>query len=382
MTPRSILFVHSADEAFGSDRVLLFMVDLALEHGTDVRVLLPDDTNDGWLTRQLLARSVPFVKGPLAPARRRYLRPRGLPTYAVNLAVAARFLRAEVHQLGPEIVHINTSVLPAAAVARVACPGRVIWHIHEMMTTPRGVAWMLRVIPVLAAHDVVAISDAVALHLGRSRFCRARVHRIYDGLPARTRIRGSARSDTRRTCVFAGRLSERKGYDIFVEAAAQVAPLFPLTDFVVAGVPVPGEEWRVGALQRRIESHGLDERMRVVGMADDLPGLFDGAHIAVFPTRLPEGFGLAMVEAMRSGCSVVASRHGAATEIITHGETGILVDPGNRDATAEGIGRLLGDASLLVRLAKAGQRHVETTFSEERFRGNIEALWSGSSGRR
>ena len=375
MTPRSILFVHSADEAFGSDRVMLAMVDVALADGLAVDVLLPDDTADGWLSGELRARGVPVGKAPLAAARRRYLGGRTVAAYIVDLVSAARFVRAEVRRRRPDVVHVNTSVLPAAAAIDGGA-ARIVWHVHEVMTHPPVLAGVLRALPLLRADDVVATSDAVAAGMRRSRLCRARVHRVYNGLAGRAAPDRSRPGAT--TCVFAGRISRRKGYDLFLDAAARVAPAYPHTRFAIAGVPVPGEEWRMDELERRIASSGLAGRVELLGMCDDLAALFDRSHIAVFPTRLPEGFGLAMVEAMQSGCAVVASRHGAAAEIVADGRTGLLVTPGDGDATAAALERLLADEALRERLSAAGRHHVEASFSEERFAAQVSALWRGS----
>lgn len=376
MTARSILFVHSADEAFGSDRVLLAMVDVARRDGLAVGVLLPDDTADGWLSGQLRARGVPVSKGPLAAARRRYLRPGAVASYSVQLVRAARFLRKEVRRRDPDLVHVSTSVLPAAAALRPGGRATIVWHVHELMTHPRLAAPVLRALPRLAAHEVVATSDAVARHVRHRGRGRARVHRIYNGLP--DRAGADARPRATRTCVFAGRISHRKGYDLFVEVAARLAPAFPDATFAVAGAPVPGEEWRMDDLARRIDAQGLSDRVQVLGLCDDLPALFDRAHVAVFPTRLPEGFGLAMVEAMRSGCAVVASAHGAAAELLADGATGLLVAPGDVEQTAAAVARLLADDALRDQVAAAGRRYVGATFSEEQFASRIAGLWQGA----
>lgn len=88
---------------------------------------------------------------------------------------------------------------------------------------------------------------------------------------------------------------------------------------------------------------------------DELAACYGRADIAVHPSRLPEPFGYANLEAMVAGAAVIATAHGGPLEYITTGESGLLVPPSNPFALAEAIGRLLGDHTLRARLARGGQ---------------------------
>jgi len=70
-----------------------------------------------------------------------------------------------------------------------------------------------------------------------------------------------------------------------------------------------------------------------------------------------EGFGNVIIEAMACGAPVVSSDCDyGPREIIRDGENGLLFPPGDRQALAERLSRLLGDAALRVRLADAGRQ--------------------------
>ena len=378
MTAAPILFLHSSDEAFGSDRVVLALVELALSQGRAVRVLLPDDTPPGWLTRQLQARGVQPERRVLAPVRRRYLHLRSLAPYAWSLLRASAAIRAEARRCPSALIHVGSSTLVAAA-ALGRSRRRVVWHVQELQVSPRAVAWLLRVIPVVAARHVVAISDYTAGELNRSRLRRARVHRVYNGLPARAPMSKAARGPQAVRCAYVGRLQWRKGYDLFVEAAASVARRFSETTFVVAGSPPPGEEWRVADLVRRIEELELSDRIEILGMCDDVPALLDEIDIVVLPSRWPESFGLVMLEAMRAGCAVIAANHGAAPEIVHNGVSGLLVPPDDVEALAESMVQLLTQPHVREQLAREGQRRATEAFSREAFQRQIAAVWNLAS---
>jgi glycosyltransferase involved in cell wall biosynthesis len=111
---------------------------------------------------------------------------------------------------------------------------------------------------------------------------------------------------------------------------------------------------------------GLADRVQLLGMRDDVPDLLRHADVLVHPATWGEAFGLTVAEGMASGCGVIATRTGGIPEIVTDGEDGLLVPPGDEIALAEAIDRLAFDPALRARLAAAGRRTVERAFSLSR----------------
>ena len=75
----------------------------------------------------------------------------------------------------------------------------------------------------------------------------------------------------------------------------------------------------------------------------DMPKLYSGAELLIFPS-IYEGFGLPVLEAMACGCPVVASNRSSIPEIV--GDSGLLVEPMDTEAIAEGIQKLLNDENF------------------------------------
>jgi glycosyltransferase involved in cell wall biosynthesis len=131
-------------------------------------------------------------------------------------------------------------------------------------------------------------------------------------------------------------------------------------EVVVIGRPRPG-----GRVDRTIERLGLGPTVRCVsGVSDDeLAGLYAEAQVAVVPS-LYEGFSLPAIEAMACGVPLVATTGGALPEVVgTDGETGLLVAPGDPEALAAGIRRVLDDPMLARRLGEGGRARVLGRFT-------------------
>ena len=157
--------------------------------------------------------------------------------------------------------------------------------------------------------------------------------------------------------LYVGRLAPEKGLERLLAWSGNLP-----VDLVVAGDGDPGYAARLKAIAA--------PRTRFTGpvLGSALDQLYTGCRYLVF---LPcgEEFGLAALEAMAAGKPVVAARDGALPELVTHGETGFLVDDaeGFRAATM----RLLQDDALCRRLGSRG-REVARAYTWQRFAEGIE----------
>lgn len=123
--------------------------------------------------------------------------------------------------------------------------------------------------------------------------------------------------------IFIGRLSEEKGLKVLAEALSQLPD---------SQIDVYGK----GDLQTYVEAtRGFNYK----GFRDpiELQACLRKAAYLVVPSTGVESFGLVAIEAFAAGTPVIASAHGGLREIVVHGKTGLLVEPGNVDALARAI---------------------------------------------
>jgi len=110
-------------------------------------------------------------------------------------------------------------------------------------------------------------------------------------------------------------------------------------------------------MARTVRRAGLDGALTLAGHRDDVPGILAAADAFVLSSR-SESFGLAVVEAMAAGLPVVVSDLPAFRELLADGREGLKVPPGDPEALAGAIARVLDDAALRKALAAAGRRRA------------------------
>ena len=151
-----------------------------------------------------------------------------------------------------------------------------------------------------------------------------------------------------------GRIVEKKGFDLLLEAYAGLDPERHEVDLVIAGAG-----GAVDGLRQQAAGLGVEDRVHLVGRLDrkGVAEAMAGAALFVMPSRL-EPFGIVILEAWRAGVAVVATNRGGAPEFVGDGQDGVLVDPFDTPALTAALDRLLADPVERQRIAAAGRARV------------------------
>jgi glycosyltransferase involved in cell wall biosynthesis len=153
-----------------------------------------------------------------------------------------------------------------------------------------------------------------------------------------------------------GRLVPIKGFDLLVEALAEVVTRVPDTHLLLIG---DGAER--AALEARAAALGFADRLHITGSVIDVMGRLAGADVLAAPSR-NEGMGRVLVEAMALGLPVIGTRVGGIADVILDRECGLLVPSEDVGALAAALIELGTDVSLRGKLG-AGARPRAEAFS-------------------
>lgn len=172
----------------------------------------------------------------------------------------------------------------------------------------------------------------------------------------------------------ASRISPEKGQLEFVRAAAKAAQDVPDARFlVVGGEQFTHESDYLQRVRSEVQNLGLSEKIHFTGFIQSMPAVYKAMDVCVLAS-LREPFGRIVIEAMAAGCAVVATRSGGPQEIITDGENGLLVEPGDVEGMAKAVTDLLQDVEKRTALAESGRELVETSYSLDQVR-RVEDLY-------
>lgn len=334
--PPVILQVLPALHSGGVERGTIEMVEAVSKAGGTALVagaegrLVP-------LVRYYGGRHIPLNAGEKSPA--------------AILRNAAR-LRSVIAREGVSLVHARSRA--PAWVARLAVRSRsepvplvTTWHGVHKETFPGKKLW----------NSVLASGDRV---IAISRFIAERLEQDYAVGPDRLRVipRGA---DTQQfdpaairgnrvqalidswniaedvpVILMPGRLTEWKGQGVLLEALGRILRNgMAGPDWVCVFIGDSGHSTRYPEqLRAQVEQLGLGDHVRFAGHCSDMPAALALSELVVAASLKPEPFGRVVVEAQAMERPVIVAEHGGAMETVTHGDTGILVPPGDAGALA------------------------------------------------
>jgi glycosyltransferase involved in cell wall biosynthesis len=207
-----------------------------------------------------------------------------------------------------------------------------------------------------ATRHVIVTSHATRQALQSYDIEAAGVSVVEPGTDAAPLARGARGEVLHMLCV--ATLTPRKGHDVLFAALARLPPRWHLTCIgSLTRCPV-----HVARLRAQLQRLGLGPHVTLAGEVPDtmLGQYYQEADLFVLPTRL-EGYGMAVAEALAHGLPIVSSQVGAIPQLVG-AKAGLLVAPGDADALAATLARILSEPDLLDALA-AGAALIRGTLS-------------------
>jgi len=164
-----------------------------------------------------------------------------------------------------------------------------------------------------------------------------------------------------------------KGHRAILRAMPMVLRAVPDARYYIVGQGELAQE-----LEAEARAAGIGNHVVFLGRVSDreLAACYQKARVFAMPSKA-EGFGFVFLEAMAYGCPVLAGKGDAAPEVLGWGEAGVLVDPDDTEEIANGLARLLTDASLRERLASGGRTRAKELFGYTLFKSRLESYLFG-----
>ena len=300
----------------------------------------------------------------------------------------ARIIRAE----RPAILHTHTA--KAGAVGRVAAllagrrrPPIIVHTFHgHVLRGYFGRLWtgvfrllervLARITDVLVAVSPEVRDELVAF--GIAPATKFRVIRLGIELDERLSPDGAARAETRRVMGVAderfvvgwiGRMTAVKRTDVVLECFRRLRD-----EGVDAVLCMVGDGPDRHSVENLAGGLGIMRDSLFPGYQEDVGPFFAAFDVFVLPSG-NEGTPVTAIEALASGCPVVATRVGGVPDVVTDGEDGFLVDPGDVEGLAASLARLANDPALRARMGGAGRERMRSRYAVDRLIDDVDRLY-------
>jgi glycosyltransferase involved in cell wall biosynthesis len=358
-----ILLAAKTMDVGGLERIVVGLARELRGAGHEVWVV----SSGGLLVDDLLRAGATHVEAPLEL------------TSPIGLAQSARLIRRTLIDERIDLVHSFSAT--ASVAINVALRGRVGTSKEgrvRLVSSPMGLQNSARELPMttwlrnwfmtLGAEQILVISPEIRRHLKSVGVSEdALVDFNFVGLDVASFLGApdDGRS-VRREFGFPeealvvstiGALHPRKSHELFIDAAHLVASSEPRARFLIVG-----EGDLHAELQARARARGLEDRLVLTGVRDDVARLLSATDVYVKPGVLEGFIGITVLEALSLSKPVVAFDTEDVKLALSDGETGLIVPNGDVAALAERIVYLLRNPEVGARFGQAGQRLVRERF--------------------
>lgn len=203
-----------------------------------------------------------------------------------------------------------------------------------------------------------------------------RVHVVWNGIDASGFRPADERQGGPPTIGYLARMCRDKGLETLFEAFLLVKQAVPEARLDAAGVVLGEDRDLVAELTRRADEagYGGDVSFRADVSREEKVDLLAGLTVFSVPATYGESFGLYLLEALASGVPVVQPRHGGFPELVEATGGGVLVEPDDPRALADGLIELLTDRERARALGATGRAAVLERFTTERMAQDVERV--------
>lgn len=281
---------------------------------------------------------------------------------------------------------LEMQLVAAAARVPLRIHGEHGLDMHDLGNTRARYRWMRRLIAP-CVHRFVPLSLELERYLSDAvGISDRKLVRICNGVDVERFRPDPARRAAIRSCLpasirdatlvgYVGRFQEVKNPLALVEAFVSLAA-GDRFERGRLGLVMVGDGPLLQAAETRLAEAGLSQYAWLPGRRDDVPAVLSALDVFVLPS-LAEGISNSVLEALASGLPVVAAEVGGNAELVTSGETGVLVREPNGPALADALAALLSDESVRAAAATAARESAFRNFDIARMVDRYGRLYAG-----
>ena len=371
--------LHSTSDLYGASRIFLQTAGILKDEGAKVFVFLSDK---GPLSEALEAIGIEVHILRLGILRRKYINPWGIINRIYFTLKAAFSLRSFIKKHSIDLVYNNAASVFAGLIAANITQTKHIWHIHEIILTPKPFASFVARLMANNSSLNIYVSEATLKHwtgLNEAIISKNRAVKIWNGIQMKEADQIAVSNNNswelpinENTLVIGmiGRINFWKGQVYFVEIANEILKSNKNVHFIMAGDPFPGYEFILDEIRSKIQLFNISDHITDLGFQKDTTAFFNTIDLLLVPSNLPDPLPTVVLEAMSFAKPVAGTQHGGIVEMIQDQITGIHIPINDPKMAAVKVLSILKQP-ILKTMGQKGFEYLKQEFSPERYKSLI-----------
>lgn len=379
-----IIFIHQSADLYGSDKTLLLLLERLDRTAYEPIVVLPVY---GPLVDELSRLGIRTEIAPVLKLYRDIFTPKNFLKFLSEIRESFKVLKEINAERKPDIVYSNTlAVLLGMFYTLSRRDIKHIWHVHEIIKSPKWAAYLFP--KFLSTADVVVCNSEATRHniVSRRPSLAKKTKVIHNGLAVpesqdyTTSKPAFGFNEQDFVITLVGRIYRIKGHFFAVSALAPLIEKHPNVKILFVGSPVVGQEDYLSRLETTISEAGLGKNIFILPFQKNLSEVWRATDLAIMPSVEAESFGLVALEAMLCKLPVVAANQGGLLEVVEHDKTGLLFEAKNENAFRDAVEQMLASPSKRHEFGLNGYNRALSEFSDSSYVASFQKLFSSVNG--
>lgn len=224
-------------------------------------------------------------------------------------------------------------------------------------------------------HRITAVSDAIREYIVREiGIDPGRVVTVHNGIPVDDSIPATKTGGDEVTLIAVGRLAEIKNHMLMVRAFHEA-----LKEGATARLIIVGDGPERPSIENFLRTNRLEDKVKLLGFRSDIVELLRGADVFILTSRY-EGISVALLEAMRAGLPVIATRVGGVPETVRDGKTGLLVGQDDLQGLVQAMRTLVQSGELRREMGRRGRDFLIEEFSLAVMNSRYTNIYAAAAG--
>ncbi len=364
---KKILITHSSNDCYGASKVLISIIDIFINNGFEVHLLLP---NNGPLNKNKTINKTKLSIINLGVFRKRYFTIFGLINRFYFIIKSSLIIRKYLKKNQIDLVYINTSTLISPSIAAKLYGIPSMFHIHEIPNGNPIYSKFITVFLNIFPKKIICVSKSVYDFWIKNGVKKTKAKIIYNGYNLE-KSKPKILSKYKIVFTSIARIIPYKGHSLLITIFEMLCEKNENIYLQIVGDTLPEYQKYLEELKLDIKKRELNNKIKFLGYKDDVTSILNKSNFFIHTPLSPDPLPTVIFEAIKCETPVITNNLGGAYEILNNGKNGLII---RNDLVEESVKNILSYVENKKEKDKnvnEAFKYVCENFSEEKFKRNL-----------
>ena len=318
---KKILIAHSSNDKYGASKVLINIIDIFINNGFDVYLMLP---NNGPLNKIETIKKTNLNIINLGVFRKKYFTLFGLINRLYFIIKSSLHIKnfLKINQI--DLVYTNTSTLvsPSIAAKLVGIPS--IYHIHEIPDSNPIYTRFITTFINFISKEVICVSKSVYNFWTKNGLKKSKVKIIHNGFNIK-KPKSKILKNNKIVFTTVSRIIPYKGHLLLINIFEMLSKKNKNIYLQIVGDTLPEYQKYLNNIKLKIKEKGLESKISFLGFQNDVIPLLNNSDFFIHLPISPDPFPTVVYEAINTKTPIITNNLGGAIEILNNGKYGLII---------------------------------------------------------